>query len=120
VNTLYASAPATPLTQLNFAPSSTVNHHPLLGPRYSGGNPTSNVLMVPSSHHPRGGGSLPDLRTGEIFHHPPGYFSANPSTPTSAAVTQRFFRSSETSHNNHHNGDLSILVITRRETYSWQ
>ena len=81
--------------------------HTLLGPRYSGGNNTSNVLMLPPNQNPRGGGSLPDLRTGDVFYHAPASYSTVPSPSTSS--TQRFFRSSSPQQQNNE-GDLFILV----------
>jgi hypothetical protein len=82
------------------------NTHTLLGPRYSGGSTGSNVLMLPPNHHPRGG-SLPDLRTENAYHHQQLSFSTTPSPPTS--ITQHFFRSSSPQQQNG-DGDLYILV----------
>ncbi|CAF0742952.1 unnamed protein product [Adineta steineri] len=94
-----ASLPTQPVAS---APSN--NTHTLLGPRYSGGSTGSNVLMLPPNHHPRGG-SLPDLRTENTFHHQQVSFSTTPSPPTS--TTQHFFRSSSPQQNG--DGDLYSL-----------
>lgn len=97
-------APTTSLPSQPVASSpSSPNTHTLLGPRYSGGG--SNVLMLPPNHHPRGG-SLPDLRTENSFHHQQISFSTTPSPPTTA--TQQFFRSTSLQKNG--DGDLYILV----------
>ena len=64
----FGSAPTTPLppTMANVAVVPT--QHTLLAGRFSGGNPTSNVLMLPPNQHARAnGGSLPDLRTGNPY-----------------------------------------------------
>jgi hypothetical protein len=103
---------ATPIGPTTSLPTQTVvsppssNNHTLLGPRYSGGSTCSNVLMLPPTHQPRGG-SLPDLRTENAYHHQQLSFSTIPSPPTSA--TQHFFRSSSPQQNG--DGDLYILVI---------
>jgi len=102
------ATPIGPTTSLPTQPvASTPSHntHVLLGPRYSGGSTGSNVLMLPPNHHPRGG-SLPDLRTENTFHHQPLSFSTTPSPPTS--ITQHFFRSSSPQQNG--DGDLYALV----------
>ena len=92
------------------APSSSHNHsHTPLGPRYSGGNSSSNVLMLPPNQNPRGGGSLPDLRMGDMNHHHHHHqvsYSTTPSPPSSA--TQRLFRSPSSEQNNE--ADLFIWV----------
>ncbi|CAF3363091.1 unnamed protein product [Rotaria socialis] len=96
--------PIAPTTSLPTqpAPSSPSPHtHTLLGPRYSGG---SNVLMLPPNHHPRGG-SLPDLRTENAFHHQQVSFSTTPSPPTTTA--QHFFRSSSLQQN----GDVDLYAL---------
>jgi hypothetical protein len=101
---------ATPIGPTTSLPTSTVvstpsnNTHTLLGPRYSGGSTGSNVLMLPPTHQPRGG-SLPDLRTENAYHHQQLSFSTTPSPPTS--ITQHFFRSSSPQQNG--DGDLYIL-----------
>jgi len=102
------ATPIGPTTSLPTQPvASTPSHntHVLLGPRYSGGSTGSNVLMLPPNHHPRGG-SLPDLRTENTFHHQPLSFSTTPSPPTS--ITHHFFRSSSPQQNG--DGDLYALV----------
>jgi hypothetical protein len=101
---------ATPIGPTTSLPSSTMisnpsnNTHTLLGPRYSGGSTGSNVLMLPPNHHPRGG-SLPDLRTENSYHHQQVSFSTTPSPPTS--ITQHFFRSSSPQQNG--DGDLYVF-----------
>ncbi|CAF2494030.1 unnamed protein product [Rotaria sp. Silwood2] len=98
------ATPIGPTTSLPTQPivsSPSNNTHTLLGPRYSGG---SNVLMLPPNHHPRGG-SLPDLRTENAFHHQQISFSTTPSPPTS--TTQHFFRSSSLQKN----GDDDLYAL---------
>jgi hypothetical protein len=93
--------PTTTTTTTTASSSSSHNHsHTPLGPRYSGGNSSSNVLMLPPNQHPRGGGSLPDLRMGDMnqHHHYQVSFSTTPSPPSSA--TQRLFRSPSSEQNN--------------------
>lgn len=84
--------------------------HATLGPRYSGGSTGSNVLMLPPNHHPRGG-SLPDLRTENSFHHQQVSFSTVPSPPTPA--TQQFFRSS--SPQQQQNGDSDLFLLGHQQ-----
>jgi hypothetical protein len=105
---------ATPIGPTTSLPSSTMvsnpsnNTHTLLGPRYSGGSTGSNVLMLPPNHHPRGG-SLPDLRTDNSYHHQQQIsFSTTPSPPTS--ITQHFFRSSSPQQN----GDTDLYIFVRK------
>jgi hypothetical protein len=100
---------ATPIQPTTSLPSPSNNTHTLLGPRYSGGSTGSNVLMLPPAQHPRGG-SLPDLRTENAYHHQQLSFSTTPSPPTS--ITHHFFRSSSPQQNG--DGDLYILVIKLR------
>ena len=104
-----ASTATTSMLQQTVTPSPGHTIHTLLGPRYSGGSNTSNVLMLPPNQNPRGGGSLPDLRTGDVFYHAPASYSTVPSPSTSS--TQRFFRSSSPQQQNN-DGDLFILVET--------
>ena len=92
------------------AASSSHNHsHTPLGPRYSGGNSSSNVLMLPPNQNPRGGGSLPDLRMGDMnyHHYHQVSYSTTPSPPSSA--TQRLFRSPSSEYNN---GTDSFIWVT--------
>ncbi|CAF1098707.1 unnamed protein product [Rotaria sordida] len=98
------ATPIGPTTSLPTQPivsSPPNNTHTLLGPRYSSG---SNVLMLPPNHHPRGG-SLPDLRTENAFHHQQVSFSTAPSPPTS--TIQYFFRSSSLQKN----GDDDLYIL---------
>ena len=90
---IYPNTPITATASLpshSPTPSSAANTHAMLGPRYSGGSTGSNVLMLPQPHHSRGG-SLPDLRTGNVFHPQQISFSTTPSPPTN--TNQHFFRS---------------------------
>ena len=105
-----ASIVTTSMPQQTVASSPLQTYHTLLGPRYSGGNNTSNVLMLPPNQHPRGGGSLPDLRTGDVYHHTAVSYSTVPSPPMSG--TQRLFRSTspQQQQQQHNGGDLFNLV----------
>ena len=91
-----------PIEPTQSVPSSN-NTHVLLGARSSSG---SNVLMLPPNHHPRGG-SLPDLRSENSFHHPQLSSSTISSPPTSTPL-QTIFRLSSLQKNG--NDDLYILV----------
>lgn len=105
---------ATPIGPTTSLPTPTVTsnpinntNHPTLGPRYSGGSTCSNVLMLPPAHHPRGG-SLPDLRNENSFHHQQISFSTTPSPPNSIG-NQQFFRSSSPQQN----GDSDLYLFVR-------
>jgi len=97
-----------PILQQNVGSSTTDTPHTLLGPRYSGGNTNSNVLMLPPNQNLRGGGSLPDLRTGNVYNNNNQQisFSTVPSPPTS--TSQHCFRSTSPQQNS--NGDFFMLV----------
>jgi hypothetical protein len=101
-NQYYPSIP-----QQNIGSSTTDTPHALLGPRFSGENNNSNVLMLPPNQNIRGGGSLPDLRTGNVYNNNQQIsFSTVPSPPTS--TSQHCFRSSSPQQNS--NGDFFMLV----------
>ena len=93
--------------------SSTTNHqnHAQLGLRYSGGNSSSNVLMLPPSQGPRGGGSLPDLRTDNNFQQTLNSFLTMPGTGSTNGAEQ-FFRTSSLQQNGH--TDRLSLVNEKR------
>lgn len=107
---IYSSNPMStmvPLAPTQSVPLATSNPpHQMLGPRYSGGSTGSNVLMLPPTHHPRGG-SLPDLRSGNVFSPQQISFSTTPSPPTS--TNQQHFFSGSSPHKNG-DGDLYVLV----------
>jgi hypothetical protein len=101
----YSQAPSLP-QQTIVPPVATNNTHTSLGSRYSSGSNNSNVLMLPPNQHPRGGGSLPDLRTGNGFNNQQVSYSTVPSPPTS--TNSQFYRSSSPQQND--DGDLFALV----------
>jgi hypothetical protein len=99
-----------PPLQQNVGSSTTNNSHTLLGTRYSGENSYSNVLMLPPNQHSRNGGSLPDLRAGNIYNNNQQLsFSTVSSPPTS--TSQHCFRSSSPQQNS--NGDYFMLVCKK-------
>lgn len=67
-------------------------HQSINETHFHNGNTSSNVLMLPPHHYPRGGGSLPDLRFDNNFSND----------------SQHYFRSISPQHNS--NGDLYMLV----------
>lgn len=115
----FASAPTTPLppTMAGGANTAVVptqlpaQQHTLLAGRFSGGNPTSNVLMLPPNQHARAnGGSLPDLRTGNPYQSTSTMsFTSMPSPST--AENARFRSTSP-----HPNGDVDLLSLVNEQT----
>jgi hypothetical protein len=108
----------TPMSQQNMGTSFTTNNT-LLGPRYSGGNMNSNVLMLPQNQNQRAnGGSLPDLRLGSVYNNNNNNqqipFPTN--APPQTSVSQHCFRSSSPQQNS--NGDLFMLVRNNIESFN--
>ncbi|CAF1204810.1 unnamed protein product [Adineta steineri] len=103
-NMFYLSA------QQPIASSSSTNNnntHTQLGPRFSCGNNNSNVLMLPPNQNSRigNGGSLPDLRNGNVYNNQQLSFSTNQSQQQQQQ--QHFLRSPSPQENG--DGDLFAL-----------
>lgn len=108
-NTFYQSPQTLSIPQQNVAASTNNAPHSLLGPRYSGGNITPNVLMLPPTQNSRAnGGSLPDLRFGSAFMNGNNQQAAFSIVPSSASTTQQFFRSSSPQQSG--SGELFAMV----------
>jgi hypothetical protein len=104
-----------PISQQNMGSSPTNNA--LLGPRYSGGNVNSNVLMLPPNQNPRGnGGSLPDLRLGSVYNNNNNnqQISFSTAVPSQTSTSQHCFRSSPPQQNS--NGDLFMLEPQQQQS----
>lgn len=91
-NHTLTSAPIGTIQQQNLGSSPNQSVHMPLTARYSIGNGSPNVLMLPPNHSSRGGGSLPDLRSGNYNQYQAQSFSTI-STPGAGPfnTTQGFF-----------------------------
>ncbi|CAF1025535.1 unnamed protein product [Rotaria sordida] len=100
-NIFYPSIQTLSVPQQTIIPSTTNNT--ILNTRYNNVNNNSNILMLPPNQHARNGGSLPDLRCGNVYNNN----NNNNQQLSSTSMTQQFLRSPSPQQNS--DGDLFVL-----------